>query len=90
MKRPKKLTRREFMSAAGGTIVSIGMPGVFIKVLNGSRELSFPPLMSRDIMRVQDTATALILGRKNGSISYLFGNLKMNGIPINPMAALIK
>jgi hypothetical protein len=47
-------------------------------------------LMSRDIMKVRDTATALILGRKNGSISYFFGNLKINGIPIKPMAALIK
>jgi hypothetical protein len=28
-------------------------------------------LMSRDIMKVRDTATALILGRKNGSIRLL-------------------
>ena len=36
MKRPKKLTRRKFMSAAGGTIVSIGMPGVFIKLMGSA------------------------------------------------------
>ena len=36
MKRPKKLTRREFMSAAGGTIVSIGMPGVFVKLMDSA------------------------------------------------------
>jgi len=36
MKRPKKLTRRKFMSAAGGTIVSIGMPGVFVKLMDSA------------------------------------------------------
>jgi len=36
MKRPKKLSRRKFMSAAGGTIVSIGMPGVFVKLMDSA------------------------------------------------------
>jgi len=30
----KKLTRREFMTSAGGTIVSIGLPGVFVKLMD--------------------------------------------------------
>lgn len=34
MNATKKLTRREFMAAAGGTVVSIGMPGTFIKLLD--------------------------------------------------------
>ena len=34
MKKNPKITRRKFMAAAGGTIVSIGLPGVFVKVLD--------------------------------------------------------
>ncbi|MBW2411553.1 MAG: molybdopterin-dependent oxidoreductase [Deltaproteobacteria bacterium] len=34
MESQKKLTRREFMAAAGGTVVSIGLPGVFIKMMD--------------------------------------------------------
>ena len=34
METRKKLTRREFMAAAGGTVVSIGLPGVFAKMMD--------------------------------------------------------
>ena len=34
MKKNPKITRRKFMAAAGGTIVSIGLPGVFVKVMD--------------------------------------------------------
>lgn len=34
MKIHKRLTRREFMATAGGTIVSIGLPGVFYKLMD--------------------------------------------------------
>ena len=34
MNRNQKITRRKFMAAAGGTIVSIGLPGVFVKVMD--------------------------------------------------------
>jgi DMSO/TMAO reductase YedYZ molybdopterin-dependent catalytic subunit len=30
----RKFTRRDFMAAAGGTLVSIGLPGVFVKLLD--------------------------------------------------------
>ena len=30
----KKITRRGFMAAAGGTLVSIGLPGVFVKLMD--------------------------------------------------------
>jgi len=30
----KKMSRRDFMAAAGGSIVSIGLPGVFVKLLD--------------------------------------------------------
>jgi DMSO/TMAO reductase YedYZ molybdopterin-dependent catalytic subunit len=34
MNQNPKITRRQFMAAAGGTLVSIGLPGVFVKVLD--------------------------------------------------------
>ena len=34
MKQNPKITRRQFMAAACGTLVSIGLPGVFVKVLD--------------------------------------------------------
>jgi DMSO/TMAO reductase YedYZ molybdopterin-dependent catalytic subunit len=34
MEKIKKFTRRDFMAAAGGTLVSIGLPGVFVKLLD--------------------------------------------------------
>jgi DMSO/TMAO reductase YedYZ molybdopterin-dependent catalytic subunit len=34
MNRNPKITRRKFMAAAGGTLVSIGLPGVFVKVMD--------------------------------------------------------
>ena len=41
MKIGKKLTRREFMTSAGGTLVSIGLPGVFVKLMDsGNRAVA--------------------------------------------------
>jgi DMSO/TMAO reductase YedYZ molybdopterin-dependent catalytic subunit len=34
MNKNPKITRRKFMAAAGGTVVSIGLPGVFVKVMD--------------------------------------------------------
>jgi DMSO/TMAO reductase YedYZ molybdopterin-dependent catalytic subunit len=34
MKMSQKITRRDFMAAAGGSIVSIGLPGVFVKLMD--------------------------------------------------------
>jgi hypothetical protein len=34
MKMSKKITRREFMAVTGGSIVSIGLPGVFVKLMD--------------------------------------------------------
>jgi DMSO/TMAO reductase YedYZ molybdopterin-dependent catalytic subunit len=34
----KKLSRREFLAAAGGTLISIGLPGLFVKVLDNENE----------------------------------------------------
>jgi len=34
----KKLSRRDFMAAAGGRIISIGLPGVFIKLMDADNQ----------------------------------------------------
>ena len=34
MKISQKITRRDFMAAAGGSIISIGLPGVFVKLMD--------------------------------------------------------
>jgi DMSO/TMAO reductase YedYZ molybdopterin-dependent catalytic subunit len=33
-----KITRRKFMAAAGGTLLSIGLPGVFVKVMDSENK----------------------------------------------------
>ncbi len=38
MKKNPKITRRKFMAAAGGTIVSIGLPGVFVKAMDSDNK----------------------------------------------------
>lgn len=38
MKPLKKMTRRDFMAAAGGSVVSIGLPGVFVKLLEADNQ----------------------------------------------------
>ncbi len=34
MKTAEKMTRRDFMASAGGAVVSIGLPGVFVKLMD--------------------------------------------------------
>ena len=34
MGKNRKITRRDFMAAAGGTLVSIGLPGIFVKLMD--------------------------------------------------------
>ena len=38
MKQSPKITRRHFLAAAGGSVVSIGLPGVFVKLLDAENE----------------------------------------------------
>ena len=38
MKTAEKMTRREFMASAGGTAVSIGLPGVFVKLMDADNQ----------------------------------------------------
>jgi DMSO/TMAO reductase YedYZ molybdopterin-dependent catalytic subunit len=38
MKKTKKMTRREFMATTGGSVISIGLPGVFIKLMDSANQ----------------------------------------------------
>jgi DMSO/TMAO reductase YedYZ molybdopterin-dependent catalytic subunit len=41
MESPQKMSRREFMATTGGTVVSIGLPGVFVKLMDsGNRAMA--------------------------------------------------
>ena len=46
MKKPLKITRRDFMAVAGGTIVSIGLPGVFFKLTDSDNRAMAAELRS--------------------------------------------
>lgn len=39
MDQGKRLSRRAFLAAAGGTLVSIGLPGLFVKVLDAENQV---------------------------------------------------
>ena len=38
MQNARKISRRDFMAAAGGSIVSIGLPGVFVKLMDAENQ----------------------------------------------------
>jgi DMSO/TMAO reductase YedYZ molybdopterin-dependent catalytic subunit len=52
MKKSKKITRRDFMAAAGGTLVSIGLPGVFVKLMDSENLALAAELRSDGRLRI--------------------------------------
>lgn len=52
MKKNKKISRREFMAAAGGTLVSIGLPGVFVKLMDSENLALAAELRSDGRLRI--------------------------------------
>jgi len=52
MKISKKITRRDFMAAAGGSIVSIGLPGVFVKLMDSENLAVAAELRSDGRLRI--------------------------------------
>ena len=51
-KMPRKITRRDFMAAAGGTIVFIGLPGVFCKLTDSDNQAMAAELRSDGQLRI--------------------------------------
>jgi len=52
MNRNPKITRRKFMAAAGGTIISIGLPGAFVKVMDSENRALAAQLRADDQSRI--------------------------------------
>ena len=52
MNQNPKITRRQFMATAGGTLVSIGLPGAFVKVLDSENTALADQLRTDDQPRI--------------------------------------
>jgi len=93
MKMPLKITRRDFMAAAGGTIVSIGLPGVFFKLTDSDNRAMAAELRSDGRPRIppgQHAVKALPdMGgfQSDGNVSAW--SLKIDGEVRNPLTLKI-
>jgi hypothetical protein len=59
MEEDRKISRRTFLSAAGGTIVSIGLPGVFVRLADANQralaaDLTADPVSPPDSRRSKE------------------------------------
>jgi DMSO/TMAO reductase YedYZ molybdopterin-dependent catalytic subunit len=83
MKNQKKLTRRDFMAAAGGTLVSIGLPGAFVKLLDSENRALAAELRPEGRLRIppgQHAVKALPnMGGTRGTKSASEWELKIGG-----------
>ena len=52
MDKIKKLTRRDFMAAAGGTLVSVGLPGLFVKLMDSENRALAAELRTDGRLRI--------------------------------------
>ncbi len=89
MKLYKKLTRREFMASAGGSIVSIGLPGMFYKLMESENRAVAAQLRPDGRPRIppgQHAVKALPVmggGQKDGNVADW--RLEIKGEVENPM-----
>ena len=83
MKNQKKLTRRDFMAAAGGTLVSIGLPGVFVKLMDSENHAFAAELRPDGRLRIppgQHAVKALPnMGGTRGTTAASDWDLKIGG-----------
>jgi DMSO/TMAO reductase YedYZ molybdopterin-dependent catalytic subunit len=92
-KMPRNVTRRDFMAAAGGTIVSIGLPGVFVKLTDSDNQAMAAELRSDGQLRMppgQHAVKALPdMGglQSDGDVSEW--SLKIDGEVENPLTLKI-
>jgi DMSO/TMAO reductase YedYZ molybdopterin-dependent catalytic subunit len=89
MKTHKKMTRREFMAAAGGTAVSIGMPGTFMKLVDSENSAFAAELRPDGRPRIppgqQAVKTIRDMGGEDGSDDIKNWNLQIKGEVHKPM-----
>jgi DMSO/TMAO reductase YedYZ molybdopterin-dependent catalytic subunit len=89
MKEEPKLTRRNFMAAAGGTIVSIGLPGVFVKLMDSENQALAAELRADGRPRIppeQHAVKALLdMGGEKGPDNPADWRLQITGEVENPV-----
>jgi DMSO/TMAO reductase YedYZ molybdopterin-dependent catalytic subunit len=83
MEKIKKLTRRDFMAAAGGTLVTIGLPGVFVKLMDSENRALAAELRPDGRLRIppgQHAVKALPnMGGTRGTATASDWDLKIGG-----------
>jgi DMSO/TMAO reductase YedYZ molybdopterin-dependent catalytic subunit len=88
----KSITRREFMAAAGGTVVSIGLPGVFVKLMDSGNRAMAAQLRPDGRPRIppgQHAVKALRnMGGRQRDEDASGWRLKISGDIVNPMALM--
>ncbi len=93
MKKPKKMTRREFMATTGGTVVSIGLPGVFVKMMDSGNRAEAAQLRPDGRPRIppgQHAVKALPnMGGRQTDENVTGWRLKITGDIENPMTFII-
>ena len=93
MNMPLKITRRDFMAAAGGTLVSIGLPGVFLKLTDSDNRAIAAELRSDGRPRIppgQHAVKALPdMGGFQGDANLSAWSLKIDGEVENPLTLKI-
>jgi DMSO/TMAO reductase YedYZ molybdopterin-dependent catalytic subunit len=94
MKITRKMTRRDFMAAAGGTIVSIGLPGVFVKLMDSENRAMAAQLRPDGRPRIppgQHAVKALPnMGGSQGPGNLPGWRLEINGEVENPLTLKIQ
>ena len=89
MKTAKKITRREFMASAGETVVSIGLPGVFVKLMDSDNRAVAAQLRPDGKSRIppgQHAVKALPnMGTQQGDINVSEWHLQITGDIEKPM-----
>jgi DMSO/TMAO reductase YedYZ molybdopterin-dependent catalytic subunit len=90
MKTAKKITRREFIASAGGTVVSIGLPGVFVKLMDSDNRAVAAQLRPDGRPRIppgQHAVKALPnMGTQPGEINVSEWHLQITGDVERPIA----
>ena len=85
-----KMTRREFMTAAGGTLVRIGLPGIFVKLLDSENRAFAAQLRPDGRPRIppgQHAVRALVpMGGIDGPGDIANWNLQISGEVDNPLS----
>lgn len=89
MKQDPRVTRRDFMAVAGGTIVSIGLPGVFVKLMDSENYALAAELRADGRPRLppgQHAVKALLdMGGAKGTVNPADWRLQITGEVANPV-----